>query len=414
MARWVRTAIAGLLVVGGCGRSSPYSATTQESRTPFTTTTGGPPPAPTTTAGSARQSGHWQAIDAGPLATRSEPRAVWTGNEVVVVGGLLTDQYQALADGAAFDPARGSWRRIPDRPAPGRILVAVWTGEEVVTFATDGLGLETLTTGFAFNPATNRWRPVPLPPSPAVPQEAAWTGTRLLVWQPRAGSPGALYDPAMDRWEPLPRNTVPGALSAANAVWTGTELAVEGSISPDHGGPAEPRLFLFDPARATWRVSHALPAPLGMWPLLPMVWSGREVIVTGSGAAPLQFSDAPVPTTGAPTGPGAAPVTYAYDPRADRWRTIDNPDTSYAPAYFRGVVLSGGKAAVRVGSAEHPIQLLDPVSGHWSASATPPGAIPDPSDAFVAVGSSAFHWGIATDGSMVQAQSPNAAWLWSP
>ena len=167
MARWVRTAIAGLLVVGGCGRSSPYSATTQESRTRFTTTTGGPPPAPTTTAGSARQSGHWQAIDAGPLATRSEPRAVWTGNEVVVVGGLLTDQYQALADGAAFDPARGTWRRIPDRPAPGRILVAVWTGEEVVTFATDGLGLETLTTGFAFNPATNRWRPVPLPPSSA-------------------------------------------------------------------------------------------------------------------------------------------------------------------------------------------------------------------------------------------------------
>ena len=73
MARWVRTAIAGLLVVGGCGRSSPYSATTQESRTPFTTTTGGPPPAPTTTAGSARQ--RWPLEHRGMPAIEPRGRA---------------------------------------------------------------------------------------------------------------------------------------------------------------------------------------------------------------------------------------------------------------------------------------------------------------------------------------------------
>jgi len=366
-----------------------------------------PPPAPSTSASTSTSTspapakgqtvGRWQAIDAGPLATRSEPKAVWTGKEVVVIGGLLTDQYQALADGAAFDPDSGKWRRIKDRPAPGRVLTAVWTGQEVVTFGSDGIDLYKLTTGFAYNPATDQWRPVPLPPSTNRPHEAVWTGKRLLAWQPGGASPGALYDPATDQWEPIPANTVPGTLSVGNATWTGTQLGVAGSVSPAAGGPAEPRLFFFDPDRSTWRVGRPLPGPVSMWPLVQLNWTGREVIVTSSGGAANQ---------------GA--TTYAYDPAADRWRTIGNPDVSIAPGYQRGVLLDGDRMAARVGNMDHPIQLLDPKSGRWSVSGRPPGAVPTSDAAFVSLGSSIFHWGIATDGYVVLPRSPNAAWLWKP
>jgi len=49
--------------------------------------------------------GQWRTVDPGPLATRGEPQMVWTGREVIVVGGLIIDQYQALSDGAAFNPS---------------------------------------------------------------------------------------------------------------------------------------------------------------------------------------------------------------------------------------------------------------------------------------------------------------------
>jgi hypothetical protein len=134
-----------------------------------------------------------------------------------------------------------------------------------------------------------------------------------------------------------------------------------------------------------------------MWPLVPLNWTGHEVIVTSSAG-----------------GVGQTAPTYAYDPAADRWRTIDSPDVSVAPGYQRGVLLDGDRMAVRVGNHDHPIQLLNPATGRWSASGRPPGAVPTPDAAFVALGSSVFHWGIATDGNVVLPRSPNAAWLWTP
>ncbi len=340
--------------------------------------------------------GQWRAIDPGPLATRGEPKAAWTGTEVLVVGGLLIDQYQPLSDGAAFDPSTESWRPIPPRPVGGRVMHAVWTGEELVTLGTEGISLETLTTGAAFNPATDQWRTVTLPPSSEVPQDVYWTGRRLLAWQPGASSPGALYDPTADLWTPIPVNSVPGALAGGRATWTGEELAVEGALAPANGGPVEQRLFLFDPDLESWRVGPALPGEIAGWPFLSPLWSGQEVIVSSTRAG----SD--------------APATYAYDPDLDRWRTIDDPDLSIAPGYFSGVALDDGRRVVRVGNVEHPLQVFDPKTGRWSSSAPAPGALPTPDGALVSTGTSVFHWGIATDGNTVQARSPNAAWLWSP
>src|SRR2546426_18980 len=58
--------------------------------------------------------GSWSTFDPGPLASRSEAVGVWTGHEMVVVGGLVG--YAAGADGAAYDPQTGRWHMIAPRP----------------------------------------------------------------------------------------------------------------------------------------------------------------------------------------------------------------------------------------------------------------------------------------------------------
>lgn len=344
-----------------------------------------------------RTTGRWRAIPPGPLATRGEPKAVWTGTELIVVGGLIIDQYRAIGDGAAFNPSSEKWRTIPPRPTNGRVLHAVWTGQELVTFGAEGIGLDEITTVQAFNPASNTWRTLPLPPSTRSPSSVEWSGRQLIYWQPDATPPGALYDPATDRWSPIPVNSVEGAASAGRAVWTGQELAVQGSVTPADGGPLENRLFLFSPEKRSWRVSSAPAGQLGGWLNLSPVWAGAEVILTSQ------------------DDPGAA-ATYAYDLRADRWRTITDPDTSVAPAYFDGVRLDDGRVVVRVGNPEHPFQILDPATGTWSSSGPPPGPLPTTGGALASTGTSVFNWGIASapDGQTVNSRAPNAAWLWSP
>ena len=63
---------------------------------------------------------------------------VWTGREVLVWGGSVpnptTDPYAGYPrDGAAYDPATRTWRRMPAAPpSPPSLLTAysaVWTGD---------------------------------------------------------------------------------------------------------------------------------------------------------------------------------------------------------------------------------------------------------------------------------------------
>jgi len=348
--------------------------------------------------------GHWTAVDPGPLATRSEPKTVWTGTEVIVVGGLLSDQYQALSDGAAFDPATGRWRRIANRPAPGRVLHAVWTGTELFTFGSDGLGLDTLTTAFAYNPSTDRWRRVPLPPSAKVPHAVVWTGRRVLAWQPGLAAPGALYDPATGRWSPMPANSVPGAVSAGAAVWTGRELAVEGAITPEGGGPAEPRLFLFDPEDHAWRASSKLPTELSTWPFLVAGSAGGQVVITG------------MPPTGpnpSPGGESAKATTLIYDPVGDTWRQVQGPSDQGRPGFLADEVTAfdapTGPILVK---GTGPLHLLDVGTGSWSGSGPPPG--PPAWGTVISTGKGVFTFGITRNDVYVRPREPNGAYLWTP
>ena len=117
----------------------------------------------------------WFSIPSGPLSARSGAAAVWTGAEMLVMGGQ--------AGSAAYDPATRLWRELPTESLPIEKAV-VWTGSEAIVFSGSGWGR-------AYSPTTDTWRALPEPPivqravAPAGPRplvSTVWTGEEMIVW----------------------------------------------------------------------------------------------------------------------------------------------------------------------------------------------------------------------------------------
>ncbi len=111
--------------------------------------------------------GEWRELPAPPLSPRAYALSVWTGREVVVLGGEAdpcspsadcASASAELRDGAAYDPQSNSWRAIPRAPVPvgpgdrllsaaGRVILRHWQQH--------GSRL------FVYDPATGDWSEIP-------------------------------------------------------------------------------------------------------------------------------------------------------------------------------------------------------------------------------------------------------------
>jgi hypothetical protein len=67
---------------------------------------------------------HWKPSDS----------AVWTGRRLIVFGGTARDNHaDFIADAAAYDPVRARWTTLPPAPIAGRDRhAAVWTGQDML------------------------------------------------------------------------------------------------------------------------------------------------------------------------------------------------------------------------------------------------------------------------------------------
>jgi hypothetical protein len=329
----------------------------------------------------------WRRLPPAPLTPRIEAAAVWTRRELVVWGGddrLDPGGLQVTADGAAYNPVRGTWRRLPPAPLSARAgATAIWTGREVLVVG----GRPVLRTewnrshtdGAAWDPVHGSWRR--LAPSPQlggrlVDQHLVWAGARLLVWsdweqvhrsavtlpdgqrgtleERRDGVDAWAYNPAADRWAVLPAAPGQPALGGAVLVWTGREvLSVAGR--PYHG-PALDRNpgARYDPARNRWRPLAGGPLDTAAGPA--GLWTGAALLVWNSESE----RGGGDPRTAFRSGDGAV-----WDPRVDRWvRLPRSPSTggsgSVAVWTGRGMLVWGG--------------TWWPASAHSGMAFTPAGA----------------------------------------
>jgi hypothetical protein len=143
----------------------------------------------------------WRTLPPPPVAPRDNAVYVWTGSEVIVWGGGDREDPMSL-EGAAYDPATNSWRAIATAPIALNQVSATWTGEEMLVFggalSNRGWSATDTSVGAAYNPALNQWREIP--PSELSPQatSAVWTGRSMLAWDYEVR--WQEYDPVSDAW----------------------------------------------------------------------------------------------------------------------------------------------------------------------------------------------------------------------
>lgn len=133
----------------------------------------------------------WVAINASNApAARYGHSAVWTGDQMLVWGGLGSNG-SPLASGGAYDPASDTWTVLSSTNAPAARYGhnALWTGQELLILNGTGASGE-LASGAAYDPLLNRWRALSQSGSPQARTEAAavWSGTEVLVFGGRANS----------------------------------------------------------------------------------------------------------------------------------------------------------------------------------------------------------------------------------
>jgi hypothetical protein len=187
----------------------------------------------------------WRKITA-PFGARRGVEGAWTGRELVLAGG--TGQpgaaVQTYKNGAAYNPATNTWRRIPLMPRREEGAAAVWDGREILFLGGYRPGaLQPPARGLAFNPVTSTWRKLPAMAYPRHGCAAVWTGRKLLMWGGLTGSygkpvlppHGEVYKPATDRWTALPPAPLRGRF-AGTSVWTGHSMIVWGGWAPDGSG----------------------------------------------------------------------------------------------------------------------------------------------------------------------------------
>ena len=200
-------------------------------------------------------------------------RRAWAVVVAVVVVVALAAAVAGVLIGRATESgeeAAAPWQALPAAPIVGRLgPSAVWTGTEMIVWGgyarSEDVGQKS--DGAAYNPTTGAWRTI-ASSSPSVQGGAAvvWTGDEMVVWASNSpdGPVGtAAYDPATDSWRRLSAGPL-GKRESFSSVWTGNELIIVGGNLGDT--LAKPVAAALDPQTGSWRLLPALDKVTGLMP----------------------------------------------------------------------------------------------------------------------------------------------------
>ena len=213
----------------------------------------------------------WRAIPAGPLSPREAGLGLWTGREVLFIGGsdarpcppnasCAPPDAPPLADGAAFDPQTNTWRRIADSPVPFEWAEGIILSETAYLWVPGNAGRPQSRAAFlAYHIEENRWGELPL--TSAEPDRGyaiELAGDRIVAFTGSDESgeqPDFVFDPSTEAWSELPPDPLSPSFDRSMA-WSGRELLLfEHELVPDPGAekPAVTRAAALDLETGSWR-----------------------------------------------------------------------------------------------------------------------------------------------------------------
>jgi len=255
---------------------------------------------------------NWTATStASAPSARAIHTAVWTGNEMVVWGGV--DDFGSALTGGKYNPGSDSWTATSATNAPSARSshTAVWTGSEMIIWGgvSGNVQLDTpgrfnsnpdgpptptptptplppLNTGARYNPDTDSWIATSTTNAPAGREghTAVWTGREMIVWGGTGChldcllSTGGRYNPGSDSWTPTNVTNSPVPRTNHTGVWSGAEMIVwggRGSIGNSFNSGGR-----YDPGSDSWIPTSTADVPEARYSHTA-VWTGDEMIIWG-------------------------------------------------------------------------------------------------------------------------------------
>ncbi|MEA2272858.1 MAG: hypothetical protein QOI98_1566 [Solirubrobacteraceae bacterium] len=338
----------------------------------------------------------WRPLPPAPIAGRTGEGVVWTGAEMIVWGGLHEGRHglgpTAVSNGAAYNPATRTWRKLAAAPRGMRGVVgsgSVWTGEAALFWT--GNSPDGPRGGALYYPRTDKWRRLPVGPlGPREGYSTFWTGQEALIVSGTRGdafaSPiAAAINPKTLRWRQLsPINRLTGLL--ADGVWSGREAYLLGARyrCPELGSSCRDRrrIFLaYNPATDRVRRISLAKAPTS--DLASVAWAHGQMLVSSD---------------------DESYTLDRYDPRTRLWSTGASAPCEPASKGYHQSEWIGDRYVAACGHKS--LQLYDPRSDTWRK--IHPGPSP-----FNSRAGSAIVWTgkelIAWSGSLYKAGNPMAA-----
>jgi hypothetical protein len=268
--------LAAMLVLAGCGGSF-HDGTPGDSVSPDRTSS-------------------WQAVPAGPLSAREHAVGIWTGEEVLLIGGsdappcppsaeCAIPPTPPLADGAAFDPATGSWRSIAPAPLPVDWAEAVVSGGVAYLWVPGGPRPGERPAFLAYDIDGDRWTELPLPTEETSWYRIALGGERIVAYSgsdEEGERPDFVYDADADAWEELPDDPHSPAFDRL-MVWSAAVLVLldhELVANPGSEEPSLLRVATFDFGTEAWS-----PLPQGEVLGGPVYAADGRLVLAGLGTA---------------------------------------------------------------------------------------------------------------------------------
>lgn len=326
--------------------------------------------------------GAWEKLPTPPIALRTRFVGVWTGGEVIVVGGELSScpptadcvgSPEPLADGAILDlsAATPTWRPMAPSPVPfAHASTAVLDGiAYFLAFLRTPDG-QTEAAMLAYDIAADTWRELPTPPGAPTLSYLVATDAAIVAYagsDERGEVPDQLYVPATDTWSPLQDDPLSPSFDRV-MLWSAPHLYLLDHELVPNPGSAEPsivRLARLDPG-----------TPLNEWERL-----ADSEILGGVGPEAWYVDDSRLinPSLGSADGGEVngwgrdVPFGGVYGISSGHWAPLPPaPAPDGGPGRSTGVVTATGGAI----TSDGPGLLLDLNAVVWVEMPAPPDGSP--------------------------------------